>query len=330
MAQAFHRGDAGSTHADPRHADAVHPDALHEASRQRALDAYHIVDSLPEDVYNDVVHVAAALCGTPIALVSLLDRDRQWFKARTGLDDASTARDIAVCDHAIRNKDELFEIADLSQDTRFAANPLVAGDAGMRFYAGIPLVTPDGHAIGTVCVIDHQPRALSDAQRSALRALARITMELLDERVQRRRLQQQQHPQPAGGPSAMGPDGNGGFVAIIVELQDHAGLVAREGAATVEQSLLALEESLALLLPAGCAAAISRAPGSPECTLVCEATDGDAILRQVEEFVAEHARAAGARILIGAAESRHAAEALDEVFLRADDALSLAKDAARP
>jgi len=330
VAQASHRGDVDRMQVDPMHADPMQADPMHEASRQRALDAYHIVDSLPEDVYNDVVHVAAALCGTPIALVSLLDRDRQWFKARTGLEDSSTARDIAVCDHAIRNNDELFEIADLSQDARFAANPLVTGDAGMRFYAGMPLITPDGHAIGTVCVIDHQPRALSDGQRSALRALARITMELLDERMQRRRLQQQhQHPQAAGGAPLAGADGGSGFVAIIVELQDHAGLVARESAAAVEQSLLALEESLALLLPAGCAAAISRAPGSPECTLVCEATDNGAILRQVEQFVATHARATGARILIGAAESRHAAEALDEVFLRADDALSLAKDAAR-
>jgi hypothetical protein len=307
-------------------------DAGLEASRQRALDGYHIVDSLPEGVYDDIVHVAAALCGTPIALVSLIDRDRQWFKARTGLDDASTARDIAVCDHAIRNKDELFEIADLSRDARFAANPLVAGDGGMRFYAGMPLVTPDGHAIGTVCVIDHQPRALNEAQRSALRALARITMGLMEERARHRSLQQQAMEaarQATRTAPAAGGDGKGGFVAIIVELQDHAGLVRREGAAAVEQSLLSLEESLALLLPAGCAAAISRTPGSPECTLVCDAAGNGDILQRVEAFVARHAGATGARILVGAAESRRADEPLDEVFLRADDALSLAKDALR-
>lgn len=329
VTQSSHRSDADSTYATSGHADGALPDASDEAARQRALDAYHIVDSLPEDVYNDVVHVAAALCGTPIALVSLVDRDRQWFKARTGLDDADTARDIAVCDHAIRTKDQLFEIADLTQDARFATNPLVSGDAGMRFYAGMPLVTPDGQAIGTVCVIDRQPRALNEVQRDALRALARITMQLLEERAQRRRLlQQQQQAQAQGGATASGgPDR--GFVAIIVELQDHAGLVARTSAATVEQSLLALEESLALLLPAGCAAAISRAPGSPECTLVCEATGDGEILRKVEAFVAAHARDSDARILVGAAESRHAGGALEEVFLRADEALSRAKDAAR-
>lgn len=299
-------------------------DADQEFLRQRALDGYHVVDSLPEGIYDDVVHVAAVLCGTPVALVSLVDRDRQWFKARKGLADASTARDLAVCDHAIRNKDELFEIADLSSDARFSANPLVT-EGGMRFYAGMPLVTPDGHAIGTVCVIDHQPRALNDEQRGALRALARITMGLMDERMQLRRLQQQdmdpRTPAPGGTPER-------GFTAIIVELQDHAALVARDGMAAVEQALLALEESLAQMLPPGCAAAISRTPGSAECTVVCEGEHGG-IVERIEAFTAERSRQTGTHLLVGAAHSRHPGEPLDEVFLRADDALSAAKDAAR-
>lgn len=303
-------------------------DAGEERSRQRALDAYHIVDSLPEAVYNDVVHVAAALCDTPIALVSLVDRDRQWFKARTGLDASETPRDVAVCDHAIREKHELFEIADLTRDTRFAANPLVTGEVGMRFYAGMPLVTPDGHAIGTVCVIDREPRVLSDAQRSAMRALARITMELIDD-CGRRRTHQQALLREAAGLVAPDAREEGGFVAAIVELQDHAGAVARMGEDRVELLLQALEESLAQLLPIGCPGAVSRNPGSAECTLVFEGADHEDTLRRIGEFVASHAQATGTRILLGAAGSLHADEPMQDVFLRADDALSQAKDSAR-
>ncbi len=303
-------------------------DTEHERSRQRALDAYHIVDSLPEGVYNDVVHVAAALCGTPIALVSLLDRDCQWFKARTGLEATQTVRDIAVCEHAIRNKDQLFEIADLSRDDRFATNPLVTGELGLRFYAGMPLVTPSGHAIGTVCVIDRVPRVLDEAQRTAMRAMARITMELIDGCGQRRK-QQQQALHQASGVGAPGTRQEGGFVTVIVELQDHAGTVARMGEGEVEQLLHTMEESLAHLLPAGCPGAVSRNPGSPECTLIFEGEGDREVLRRIREFVAQHAQATGTRILMGAAGSLRADEPMQEVFLRADDALSMAKDKSR-
>ena len=303
-------------------------DIARERSRQRALDGYHVVGSLPEAVYDDVVHVAAALCDTPIALVSLLDRDRQWFKARTGLDVSGTERDIAVCDHAIRNKDELLEIADLSRDARFVSNPLVTGDLGMRFYAGMPLVTPDGHAIGTVCVIDREPRALNEAQREAMRALARIAMALIDAGGQRRR-QQQAALQDTSGLAAADPQQQGSFIAAIVELQDHAGTVARKGADSVELLLQTMEETLAQLLPAGCPGAVSRNPGSPDCTLVFEGNGDDGILLRIEEFVAAHAQATDARILMGAAASKHPGEPMPDVFLRADDALSLAKDGVR-
>lgn len=303
-------------------------DAEQERSRQRALDAYHIVDSLPEGVYNDVVHVAAAVCDTPIALVSLIDRDCQWFKARTGLDATETVRDIAVCDHAIRNKDELFEIADLSRDERFANNPLVTGELALRFYAGMPLVTPDGHAIGTVCVIDHVPRVLNEAQRSTMRALARITMELI-ENCGKRRHELQREVHIASGLAAPGATHASGFVAAIVELQDHAGLAAEVGESNAEQLLYAMEESLALLLPADCPGAVSRNPGSPECTMVFEGNNSSAILQSVEAFIASHERDTGIRVLLGAARSLHPDEPMQDVFLRADEALSLAKDAAR-
>ena len=132
-----------------------------EASRQQVLDGYRIVDSLPEDTYQDIVQVAASLCETPIALMSLVDRDRQWFKARLGLDLQQTDRSQAVCGHAIRSPDHLMEVPDLSKDPRFTDISVVTGEVGARFYAGMPLVTSDGVALGTVCVLDTEPRALS-------------------------------------------------------------------------------------------------------------------------------------------------------------------------
>lgn len=298
-----------------------------ERERQRALDAYRIVDSLPEANYDDIVHVAAALCGTPIALVSLIDRERQWFKARTGLDAAGTARDIAVCDHAIRNKDQLFEISDLSRDPRFAENPLVTGDLHMRFYAGMPLVTPTGHAIGTVCVIDSQPRVLDDAQRSALQALARITMALIDDCGQRRKDVQHAVHGSASLSASVGGKQPSGFRAAIVELQDHAGVSARIGEDTVEGILQTLEEALGRLLPSDQPAAVHRSAGSPECTLVFQDQRDADLLRRIEALVASHAHAHGVRILLGSAASQAPDEPMEEVFLRADDALSLSKDA---
>jgi GAF domain-containing protein len=146
-----------------------------ETERQRALDALHIVGSLPESAYDDIVKVAAAVCGTPMALVTLIDRDRQWFKARTGLEGVQTERNVAVCDHAIRQPTELMEVGDLTLDARFADNPVLK-DIGARFYAGMPLVTEEGAAVGSVCVVDLNPRQLNATQREALQALARITM----------------------------------------------------------------------------------------------------------------------------------------------------------
>src|SRR5579871_2985132 len=145
---------------------------MDEAQRQRELDRYRVVDSLPDEAYDDIVCLAAAVCGTPTALISMIDRGRQWFKARNGFDRPETRRDEAFCDHAIRAPQQLFEVRDATADARFAANPLVTATNGVRFYAGMPLVTPAGAAIGTVCVLDRVPRALDDAQRASLSALA--------------------------------------------------------------------------------------------------------------------------------------------------------------
>ncbi len=154
----------------------------HEVERQRALDALRLTDSLPEPAFDAVVRIASAVCGVPISLISLIDRDRQWFKARFGLDVEETPRSMAFCDHAIRTPDALMEVPDAAQDTRFRENPLVTGPPKVRFYAGMPLVDSSGHALGTLCVLDEVPRQLDDAQRNALMSLADIVRELLESR----------------------------------------------------------------------------------------------------------------------------------------------------
>ncbi|MCZ8343508.1 MAG: response regulator [Leptospira sp.] len=142
-----------------------------ENERLAALYALNLLDTLPEPQFDRLTKLAASICGVPIALVSLIDKDRQWFKSNIGLDVTETARDISFCQHAILDENR-FEVEDSHSDPRFATNPLVLGDPKIRFYAGQPLVTPDGFALGTLCVIDRVPRQLSENQREALRLLA--------------------------------------------------------------------------------------------------------------------------------------------------------------
>jgi len=153
-----------------------------ELSRLQALQRYRVLDTLPEQAYEDLVLLAAAICGTPVALVSLVDEDRQWFKARVGLPQQQTSRTISFCDHAIRKPEEVMVVPDATRDPRFADNPLVTTDPGIRFYAGAPLVTADGHALGTICVIDHVPRQLDETGCAALAALSRQVIRLLEAR----------------------------------------------------------------------------------------------------------------------------------------------------
>ena len=119
-----------------------------------------IMDSGPEQGFGDIVKLASQLCGVPIALVSLIDSERQWFKACVGLDVSETHRDLAFCAHAILTPDQVFEVPDARLDPRFRESALVLGDPGIRFYAGAPITTADGHTLGTVCVIDRVPRKL--------------------------------------------------------------------------------------------------------------------------------------------------------------------------
>lgn len=143
-----------------------------EIDRLAALYALDILDSAPEQDFDDIVALASNVCGTPMSLVSLVDTDRQWFKARVGTEATETDREVSFCAHAILGRD-LLVVPDATKDSRFADNPTVTAGDGIRFYAGAPLVTTDGYALGTLCVIDNEPRSLDVEQLQALRALAR-------------------------------------------------------------------------------------------------------------------------------------------------------------
>lgn len=161
-----------------------------DASRLRALDSLGVLDALPQPVYDQVVQVASLLCGTPIALVSLVDRDRLYFLARTGLDVEQVPSEHSLCNYAILTPQSLLEVRDASCDPRFAESPLVTGPPGIRFYAGTPLLTTEGEAIGTLCVIDRQARVLTESQRVGLESLGQLTIHLLESRLRERQQQQ--------------------------------------------------------------------------------------------------------------------------------------------
>jgi len=158
------------------------PPTNNEEERLNALDRLEILDTLEEQAYDDLTLLAAQICDTPIALVSLIDKDRQWFKSHHGLDVRETPRDVAFCAHAI-HEDKLFLVNDSDEDERFHDNPLVTGAPHVKFYAGVPLYIEGKYPIGTLCVIDDHARDLSENQKQALKALSRQVISQLELRI---------------------------------------------------------------------------------------------------------------------------------------------------
>ena len=162
-----------------------------EDLRLKSLEFLQILDTLPEEDFDNITFIASQICDCPIALISLVDSDRQWFKSKFGLEAAETPRDLAFCAHAIL-QDEVFEVPDSALDERFADNPLATGGPKVKFYAGAPLYSPDNMPIGTVCVIDSKARKLTDNQQQALVALSKQVTQLLSLRLKLQEIQEQE------------------------------------------------------------------------------------------------------------------------------------------
>ncbi|WP_129626500.1 response regulator [Candidatus Oscillochloris fontis] len=164
------------------------PPIPNEPERQAALESYQILDTPAEHAFDEIVHLAAAICETPMALVSLVDAQRVWFKARVGIEDPECMREIGFCSFAITQPDIPLVVSDTQQDPRFADNPLVTETPNIRFYAGVPLVTPEGLPLGTLCVLDHVPRQLTATQYQTLDVLGNQVVMQLEQRRQIRTL----------------------------------------------------------------------------------------------------------------------------------------------
>src|SRR6266566_8449737 len=196
-----------------------YPVPANEVERLRALRSYKILDTKPEERFDELTQLAALICDVPISLISLIDADRQWFKSRFGLDVQETPRAQAFCTHAIMQP-EMFVVPDASKDERFAQNPFVTGDLHIRFYAGAPLAARDGHMLGTLCVIDREPHTLTEAQTEALKIVGRLA--IAD--IELRRDLQELKDALTGPDAAEGPSGESapGLDEIISRLHEVA------------------------------------------------------------------------------------------------------------
>ncbi len=163
--------------------------SVKEQERLRALKSLNILDSQPEKEYDDLTQLAAYICDAPVALISLIDKERQWFKSKIGIDTCETERNISFCTHAIEQPNEIYEIEDTTVHELFKSNPFVV-EKGVQFYAGAPLIHENGHPLGTICVIDFKPKSLSDQQKIALKNLANQVVKLFELRSKNENLRE--------------------------------------------------------------------------------------------------------------------------------------------
>ena len=195
----------------------AYPLPVNESDRLRALRSYKILDTKPEERFDELTQLAAIICGVPMSLITLIDADRQWFKSKVGLELTETPRAQAFCTHAIMQP-QMFEVPDAAEDVRFASNPLVTGNPNIRFYAGAPLATRDGHLLGTMCVLDRKPRHLTAEQKTALEILGRQVVANMQLRTDLRELKEAL----AAREAAEGPSGEAaaGLDGVIETLDD--------------------------------------------------------------------------------------------------------------
>jgi signal transduction histidine kinase len=158
----------------------IAPLPVNEQERQAALEEYYILDTPPETGFDDITRMASAICNTPVALINLIDGNRQWFKSHQGLSIGEFARDQSFCAATMRNTDDVFIVTDASDDEHFSSHPWVTGSPSIVFYAGVTLVNPDGFPLGTVCVMDYVARTLDETQLRSLQSLAKQTVSLLE------------------------------------------------------------------------------------------------------------------------------------------------------
>lgn len=156
--------------------------ATREAQRQAEVDAYGVVDTLEEEAYDDLTRMAAEVCQVPIALITILDRDRSWFKSKIGMQLQQTPRETAFCEHLVMQNDDVLIVNDASTDPRFSGHPLVVGNPHIRFYVGAPLISTNGHTLGAICAIDTEPRELDATQIDTMQFLAKQVMDQLEQR----------------------------------------------------------------------------------------------------------------------------------------------------
>ncbi len=162
---------------------------LKEEERLNLLESYAILDTLPEQEYDNLTMIASQICNTPIAFISFIDNERQWFKSLRGLNMKELERDLSICGHAINDPSNVMVIPNTRNDVRFFDNPAVTGEANVVFYAGVPLVNDKGIPLGTLCVIDNKPKTLTDVQIASLKALSQQTMKLLELRLNKLQLE---------------------------------------------------------------------------------------------------------------------------------------------